>query len=282
MAILAVFTAGRAVDAQETPKPKILVVISSKSSLTLRDGKNYPTGYYLNELTVPVRKLVDRGYEVVFANPAGNAPAMDKRSDSPRYFQNDRAVYESYRQFHDGLKGLKKPERLSAVIQDGLDQYAAVFFPGGHAPLEDLSQHPDVGKVLNHFHRAGKPTALICHGPIALISTVKDPAAFVRALVNGDSQEAARLASGWPYAGYRMTIFSTAEEQVVESGHLGGKVRFYPDAALTAAGGKVEIAKPWTSQVVRDRELITGQNPNSDGQLAEELVKVLEAKSRGD
>lgn len=263
---------------QETPKPRILVIVSSKTSLHLRDGKSYPTGYYFNELAVPVRKLVDRGYEVVFANPEGNTPAMDKHSDSVIYFGNDPAVYESYRKFHDGLNGLQKPKKLSAVIQEGLDQYAAVFFPGGHAPLEDLSQDRDVARVLNHFHPTGKPTALICHGPISLISTVSDPAAFLRALEKGDSQEASKLASGWPYAGYRMTIFSTAEEQVAEGGSLGGKVRFYPDDALKAAGGNVEIAKPWSSQVVRDRELITGQNPNSDGQLAEELLRALEAR----
>ena len=61
---------------------------------------------------------------------------------------------------------------------------------------------------------------------------------------------------------------------------MSPSLRFYPDDALKAAGARVEIAKPWTSQVVRDRELITGQNPNSDGQLAEELVKALKAKAR--
>ncbi len=54
---------------------------------------------------------------------------MDKRSDSAEHFGNDQAAYESYRKFHDGLAGLKKPEKLSAVIEKGLDSYAAVFFP---------------------------------------------------------------------------------------------------------------------------------------------------------
>lgn len=50
---------------------------------------------------------------------------------------------------------------------------------------------------------------------------------------------------------------------------------FYPQAALTTAGGDVRVAKPWSSQVVRDRELITGQNPFSDNALAETLVKAI-------
>lgn len=263
--------------AADASPPKVLVVVSSENTLHLQDGKTYPTGYYLNELTVPVRELIDRGYEVVFANPAGNAAAMDKRSDSAAHFGNDVAIYESYRKFHDGLVGLKKPQKLSAVIEKGLAPYAAVFFPGGHAPMADLIQDEDVAIVLNHFHQAGKPTAFICHGPIALVSTVKDPKAFVLALEKGDLDEASRLASGWPYAGYKMTIFSTAEEQVAEATGLGGKVRFYPDVALIAAGGEVELTKPWSPHVVTDRELITGQNPGSDRLFSEALVSAVEA-----
>ncbi|CAA0126073.1 Protein/nucleic acid deglycase HchA [Halioglobus japonicus] len=263
--------------AAEAPPPKVLVIVSSENTLHLQDGKTYPTGYYLNELTVPVRKLIDQGYDVVFANPAGNAPALDKRSDSADHFGNDPVVYASYRTFHDGLAGLKSPEKLSDVIEEGLAPYAAVFFPGGHAPMEDLLQDADVAVVLNHFHQAGKPTALICHGPIALIATVNDPQGFVLALEKGDMEEASKLASGWPYAGYKMTIFSTAEEQVAEATGLGGKVRFYPDAALVAAGGEVELVKPWSPYVVEDRELITGQNPGSDELISDALVNAIEA-----
>jgi hypothetical protein len=38
----------------------------------LKDGKVYAgAGYYLNELTVPVRALMKEGYEITFANPKG-------------------------------------------------------------------------------------------------------------------------------------------------------------------------------------------------------------------
>lgn len=228
-------------------------------------------------VTVPVKKLVDQGYEVVFANPEGNASTMDKTSDSADHFGKDEAVYASYRQFHDTLTGLKQPEKLSTVIEQGLDSYAAVFFPGGHAPMEDLVQDADVSKVLKHFNQTGKPTAFICHGPIALVSTVNDPKAFLLALESGDMESATALASGWPYAGYKMTIFSTAEEEVAEETSLGGKVLFYPDAALIAAGGEVGVVEPWAPNVIQDRELITAQNPASDGLLGEMLVKAIEA-----
>ncbi len=258
-------------------RPRVLVVVSSSDTLRLRDGKTHPTGYYLNELIVPVRKLVDQGYEVVFADPDGNPAPMDAHSASATHFGDDVAAYESYRKFHGGLKGLRNPKRLSTVIAEGLEPFVAVFFPGGHAPMEDLSQDQDVATVLRHFHQRGKPTAMICHGPIALVSTVQDPAAFLRAIESGDTEAASKHVGDWPYAGYRMSVFSTAEEKVAEAGQLGGDVRFYPDAALEAAGGNVEIAPPWTPHVVKDRELITGQNPGSDVQLADALLKELDA-----
>lgn len=40
----------------------------------------------------------------------------------------------------------------------------------GHAPLEDLKDDKDLGRILLHFHRAQRPTAIICHAPIALLS----------------------------------------------------------------------------------------------------------------
>ncbi len=50
---------------------------------------------------------------------------------------------------------------------------------------------------------------------------------------------------GWIYAGYKMTIFSTAEEQQREPLEIGGKVLFYPDFALRTAGGDVSVLAPW-------------------------------------
>jgi hypothetical protein len=56
-------------------KGRVLVLVSSGLGLPLQDGKVYSgAGYYLNELTVPVRALMKNGYEITFANPKGNTP----------------------------------------------------------------------------------------------------------------------------------------------------------------------------------------------------------------
>ena len=76
----------------------------------------------------------------------------------------------------------------------------------------------------------------------------------------------------------------TKEEQQEEVGQdnmLGGWVKFYPDEALDVAGGKVLVrAQKWQSNVVHDRELITGQNPFSDQNFAKEFVSALDNSNK--
>src|SRR5579863_2737013 len=70
-----------------TSKGKVLVLVSSGHGLPLKDGKVYAgAGYYLNELTVPVRALMGEGYEITFANPKGNTPQLDLHSAVPDFF----------------------------------------------------------------------------------------------------------------------------------------------------------------------------------------------------
>jgi putative intracellular protease/amidase len=264
-----------------TPKGKILVLVSSGHGLPLKDGKVYAgAGYYLNELTVPVRALMEEGYEITFANPKGNAPQLDLHSAVPDFFGGNEAKLNDYMRFRDSLTGLENPSRISDVIASGLDQYDAVFVPGGHGPMEDLLDDPDAGTVLRHFHETSKPTAVLCHGPISLLSTLPKSKEFVAALAAGDAAGAHALAKGWIYSGYKMTIFSTAEEQQREPLEIHGKVLFYPDVALQTAGGNVSVVAPWKSYVLQDRELISGQNPFSDEALLELLLPALEASKK--
>lgn len=257
---------------------KILIIVSSETVFPLKEGKSYDTGYYFNELTVPAMALGKAGYELVVATPGGKTPAMDKRSDTVSYFPNE-AAYEEAKKFHDGIKGLKKPLALSDVISGGLGDYAGVFFPGGHAPMTDLARSSEVGQILQHFHKNSKPTALICHGPIALIGASADPVNFLATLEAGKKEEAKQYVQNWPYRGYKMTIFSDDEEKVAEESILKGQVTFYPQKALEAAGGNVLVGKMWGSNAVRDRELITGQNPASDRKFVELFIQALQEKA---
>jgi putative intracellular protease/amidase len=258
---------------------KVLVVLSSASHLDLKDGKRYETGYFLNELAIPLQTLSKAGYTPVFADPDGNAPVMDAHSNDVSFFAgNDNARAEALA-FVNAQEGLKHPLTLASVAKSGIDGYAAVFIPGGHAPVQDLPRDGALGKILTAFHNAGKPTGIICHGPVAVLSTLAQPAAFLDAVKAGDVGKARRLSTGFAYQGYRMTVFATSEEKQVEGPgkQLGGSMPFYLADALEDAGAKVTNGPDWKSYVVEDRELITGQQPFSDAELAKALIRKLEA-----
>jgi putative intracellular protease/amidase len=262
-------------------KGKVLVLVSSGHGLPLKDGKVYTgAGYYLNELTVPVRALMQEGYEITFSNPKGNTPQLDVHSAVPDFFGGSEAKLQDYLKFRDSLTGLKNPTRIAEVVASGLDQYDTVFVPGGHGPMIDLLDDPDAGTVMRHFHSTSKPTAVLCHGPISLLSALPNSVEVVDALKAGDNDTARTKAKGWIYAGYKMTIFSTAEEQQREPLEIGGKVLFYPDFALRTAGGDVSVVAPWGSYALQDRELISGQNPFSDEALLKLLLPALNAKKK--
>jgi putative intracellular protease/amidase len=273
LALAGVLLAGQAV---AESKGEVLVLLSSENQLPLKDGKSYPTGYYLNEFGVPADQLLKAGYTLVLVTPKGNAPSVDARSVDPLYFGGDAGEMQRIGKVVEGLPGIHDTLSVKEVLAGDLDRYAGIFIPGGHAPLIDLANNPDVGTLLRHFHQAGKPTAAICHGPITLLSAQQDPVAYRAALARGDSP----AASDWAYKGYRMTIFSDPEEQVFEGSLKPLRLQFYPAKAMAGAGGSMSYAQAWKPHVVVDRELITGQNPFSDKVLAKALLEQLEAAPR--
>ena len=250
-----------------SPKKKILIVLSSENELTLKNGKPYKTGFYFNELGVPAKALYDAGYELVYATPKGNRPSLDTTSDNLKYFNNDVKKYESIRNFYVSSIELRHPQTLKSVIDGGLDQFEGIFIPGGHAPMTDLMVSSELGKILKYFHERGKPTGVICHGPCALVSTVDDPVGFRKSLVEGDFVKAQSLAGDWIYKEYGMTVFSSTEDLLGEA-KMGGLVPFFPETALQSAGGIVEVGSQRRSHIRIHNELITGQNPQSDGNCA--------------
>ena len=257
---------------------RVLVLLSSAKALELRDGTRYPTGFFLNELTVPVHALMAAGYAPVLATPSGRPAVMDPASDHPRFFQDANEYTERRAMLDELLPGTRS---LKDILAEGLDDYAALFVPGGHAPMQDLARDERVGLLLRAFHASARPTALICHGPAALLSAGANPAGVVAALEAGDAAAARKAAGDWIYAGYRMTAFSEAEEDVVEgSDRLSARLRWDVEPALRALGAKVIVNREnFQSRVVRDRELITGQNPASDGAFTRALLASLRERA---
>jgi putative intracellular protease/amidase len=258
-------------------KGKILIIGSSADTFELKDGRKEPMGYYLNELAIPAQAAVEAGYEIVLATPKGQQPVVDQHSLAASHFDGSEEALQEALDFVATNSGVQNPRLIRSVIDEGLDTYVGVFVPGGHPPMVDLMQDPDLGEVLRHFHIESKPTALLCHGPIAVTAAMPKAREFRQALVKGDMAAARSAAEGWQYTGYRMTIFSNAEEHYVEDNIMGGsKVPFYVATALEIAGAKVETKGVFEPHAMEDRELITGQNPPSDHGIADLFIKALD------
>lgn len=264
------------------PKGKILLVASSVNEMKFKDGQTHKTGYYLGELAVPAQEFIKAGYQVDIATPDGTTPALDKNSINLSIFDNNPEKLSQAMAFALSHPSMQRPFKLNAIANSiqALNEYDAVYIPGGHAPMVDLMQDKDLGKVLRHFHEKNKTTALLCHGGVALTSALDNPAEYRQAMVAGDVNQAKALAQNWIYKDYKINVYSTAEEYGVEN-WLGAKIEFYMEDALRYAGGNVIVGEPDKPFIIQDRELITGQNPFSDHLLAEAVLKRLAEQKAG-
>jgi len=228
---------------------KILMVLTGADSWTLKDGTKHPTGFWAEEAVVPYQALTAAGHEVTVATPGGVVPTPDAGSLSAQFTGGDGGA----RQMSDAVAAMSELRSPVAVADVSLDDYDAVFYPGGHGPMEDLAVDADSGALLTAALASGKPLAVVCHGPAALL--------------------AAKQADGTSaFAGYRVAAF-TNEEEV--QGGLADKAKWLLEDRLVADGVVVDKAAPWTPHVVVDRNLITGQNPMSSAPLADEVLKAL-------
>jgi putative intracellular protease/amidase len=233
---------------------KVLIVLSAADFIWVQEKdtgrvRKTPAGYFLSELGFPLARLLETGAEITFASPNGGRPTMDRVSDSPSllYYRSS-AEYRALRELVTSQQGMQNPQVLEDITDEALAGFDALFIPGGHAPMTDLAKSPAMERVLLHFHTNLKPTASLCHGPAAFLS-------------------AKSASQPFPYAGYRMTALSDSEEQFQEFMNVydtNVRLTWYVERDLTAAGARYErnLIK-FTSRVVSDRELVTGQNPQS-------------------
>ncbi|MDQ0579115.1 type 1 glutamine amidotransferase domain-containing protein [Streptomyces rishiriensis] len=228
---------------------KILFVLTGADHWTLADGTLHPTGFWAEEAVAPYEAFRAAGHEVVVATPGGVVPTVDQGSLAAEANGGQQAA-DRIAAALDAMRELRRPVRLEDV---DLDDYATVFYPGGHGPMEDLAVDAVSGRLLVDALRSGKPLGVVCHGPAALLAAVAE-----------DGSNA--------FAGYRVAAFTNAEE--LQAG-LGDKAKWLLQDRLTEAGVEVRVGEPWAPHVVVDRNLVTGQNPASSAPLATELLKQL-------
>jgi len=226
---------------------KILMVLTSHSELG-NTGKK--TGFWVEEFAAPYYALKDAGASITIASPKGGQPPIDPTSTEPanqteatHRFDKDAA-----------LKALlAHTTKISEVSANDFD---AVFYPGGHGPLWDLTNDKDSIELIENFWRDKKPVAAVCHAPSVLLHVM-------------DEENIPLLKNK------KITGFTNTEEEAVG---LTKIVPFLLEDELKSKGGIYSKKEDWASHVVSDGLLITGQNPASSKEAAEKLLQLLKEK----
>jgi putative intracellular protease/amidase len=138
---------------------KVLMVLTSHDRLGNTGRK---TGFWLEEFATPYFIFKDAGLDVTLASPKGGQPPLDPKSDDPG------SETESMRRFKGDREAQAALAHTVPLSDISPDDYDAVFYPGGHGPLWDLSEDRHSIRLIEALYAAGKPVGAVCHGPAAL------------------------------------------------------------------------------------------------------------------
>ncbi|MEU3650097.1 type 1 glutamine amidotransferase domain-containing protein [Lentzea sp. NPDC034063] len=227
---------------------KILTIVTNAGEY---EAVGYRTGLWLGELTHFFDYVTGHGFTVDIASPQGGHVPIDPESLSPTVLA-DLGTGERYRdrKFMDLLKNTEKASE--ADVED----YDAIYFTGGHGVMFDF-RADDLGVLTAKFHESGRIVASVCHGAAGLLNVP--------------------LSNGAPLVeGKNLTGFSWREEELAQRADA---VPFSLQDELKALGAHYSTAdKPFTTYVVEDGRLITGQNPGSARAVAEAVIRALQAQ----
>jgi putative intracellular protease/amidase len=223
----------------------ILILTTSHDRIGDTDRQ---TGFYWEELALPYWAFREAGYVVAFASPKGGMPPADPGSAKPE----GRAA--AVQRFLDDADAMTALSHSLPVADAKAADYAAVFLPGGHGTMWDMSQTSAVGQIVGQVFEQGGIVGAVCHGPAGLLE--------------------ARLSDGTPVvAGRRVNGFTDAEERAAG---LDGVVPYLLETRLRALGGLFEgNAANFQPHAVCDGRLITGQNPASSAPVATLILAAL-------
>jgi len=223
---------------------KVLIVLTSHSDL---GNTGHKTGFWIEEFAAPYYVLADAGVQVTIVSPKGGQPPVDPKSELAEY-----QTASTHRFDKDAV--LKEKLAHTLKISDvKVEDFDAVFYPGGHGPLWDLANDVNSIALIENFYNQKKPIAFVCHAPGVLLKV--------------------KLPNGEPLVkGKEVTGFSDSEEDAVQ---LTKIVPFLLEDELKKLGANYSKGPDWGSYVKVDGLLITGQNPNSSEAAAKELITLL-------
>ncbi len=239
--------------AQAEPGPSTAVANNRQILVIMTNHASYPsrtdtTGLWLTELTHFTEVVEAAGFTTVFASPKGGVVPLDERSLGWLYI--DKAARE-YLQSPTLRTRLQNTLPIADVDPS---QFRAIYFTGGHGVMWDFPGNPDLQRVAQTIYNQGGIVSAVCHGVAGLLD-LKDEQG--NAIIKGKN----------------ITGFSNREELL--SG-MKREVPFLLEDRLLSQGARYRKGwVPFTSFVITDGRLITGQNPQSPKAVAYAVITEL-------
>lgn len=223
---------------------KVLIVVTN---VNVAPSNGAAIGLWLEEFASPYYILLDKGVEITIASPKGGVSPVDLRSTA------EQASNEFTKRFLADTAAQKALYHTVPLNKINPKDYDGVFYPGGRGPMWDLPENPYSIKLIESMYADNKPVSFVCHGPVALRHTKTRGGELI-------------------VKGKKVAAFTNTEE---ESGKTGGGVPYSLQDMLTELGAKYQKGEDFKPFVVIDGLLITGQNPHSSAQVANELLAAL-------
>lgn len=228
---------------------KALILVTNHTTFSSPDVQ--PTGLWLSELTHFYDVFAKAGIEMEIASPKGGKIEIDARSLAWPVF--DKATRKRF----NAPQFMALLDNTPALGSLNWDEYDVIYLAGGHGAMWDFAEDPTLHRLIAQSYEQGKVVAAVCHGVAGLMNV--------------------RLSSGrYLLDGKRGTGFAYFDETIAGVKHL---VPYNLQAGLKERGMRYSKALlPLMSHVVRDGQLITGQNPNSATGTAKAALAALEVR----
>ncbi|TVT79623.1 type 1 glutamine amidotransferase domain-containing protein [Acinetobacter colistiniresistens] len=226
---------------------RILHVVTNVSEY---EGINRPTGLWLGELTHAYDEFEKQNYIQEIVSPNGGLSPIEPKS--LERFVADSSVLKRKNDpaFMQLLETTKKPSEIN--WQD----YDAIYYTGGHGVMWDFLNNAELQDITKNIYEKGGIVASVCHGYCGLLNVQ---------LSNGQHL----------IQGKKLTGFAWCEEVLAG---VAKKVPYNAEELAKQRGAFYERKFiPFLPNVVRDENLITGQNPFSARITAYAIIEGLEA-----
>lgn len=228
-------------------------LIITTSHDTLGDSKK-KIGVFASEMTVPYFEFIQSGMTVDIASIKGGKIPVEAMS-----LRYPIATHADRKYLKDDTFMLKTQSSLT-IDEVDISKYDIIFVSGGWGAAYDLGQSQVLGNKISQAYNEEKLIGAVCHGPLAFLKAVKE--------------------DGSPLV-KDLEMTAVTDKQIKEL-HVT-QTPLHPETELRKLGADFKSNTAFTdilaNKIVVDGNIVTGQNQNAGGQVANTLMKLLADKS---